>query len=352
MSLAVDEAHLHVDLRELRLPVGTRVLVAEAADDLEVPLDAADHQNLLEELRRLRQGVKRILDQPAGHQEVTCPFRRALGQHGRLDFPEPQLVEVVPHEGRDLVPDLQPVLRHGPPQVDIAVGQPNLLGRLLGAVDVERRGLRLVQDLHLLDDDFDLSRGELGVFEPFAARPDHPGHRDHPLAAHVPGHLVSVFGRLGIEHQLRQPGAVAQIEEHQTAVIPIRLYPPGQRHLLAGVIQPQLTARVRPFQHNPFSRQLLSNPNRTRRPPSPDSPSPSTRPNPRYTQPLRIGYRSVPTQIKQVKIVNLPSAVKTPTSRPLRIYAPRFTYRAFCPPTGWAESRLQAPGFRLQVSEN
>ncbi len=53
----VDEAHLDVELGELRLAVGAEVLVAVAARDLVVALHAGDHQQLLEQLRALRQGV-------------------------------------------------------------------------------------------------------------------------------------------------------------------------------------------------------------------------------------------------------------------------------------------------------
>ena len=54
----IDKAQLHIDLRKFRLPVGTQVLVTEAAHDLEVFLKAGDHQQLLEKLGRLRQGIK------------------------------------------------------------------------------------------------------------------------------------------------------------------------------------------------------------------------------------------------------------------------------------------------------
>ena len=56
------ERHLDVDLRELGLPIGAQVLVAEALHDLEVAIDAADHQDLLEDLRRLRQRVELARD--------------------------------------------------------------------------------------------------------------------------------------------------------------------------------------------------------------------------------------------------------------------------------------------------
>ena len=58
-----DEAHLEVELGELRLAVAAEVLVAEAAGDLEVAVDARDHEELLELLGALRAGRRRC---PAG----------------------------------------------------------------------------------------------------------------------------------------------------------------------------------------------------------------------------------------------------------------------------------------------
>ena len=46
----VHEAHLDVELGELRLAIGAEVLVAVAASDLEVALHAGDHEQLLKEL--------------------------------------------------------------------------------------------------------------------------------------------------------------------------------------------------------------------------------------------------------------------------------------------------------------
>ena len=82
--LGVDERHLDVQLGELRLPVGPQVLVAEAAGDLDVAVVAGDHENLLVELRRLRQGVESARLHAAGHQVIAGPLRRAAAEHGRL----------------------------------------------------------------------------------------------------------------------------------------------------------------------------------------------------------------------------------------------------------------------------
>src|SRR3712207_9041615 len=62
------------ELRELGLPVGAQVLVAEAAGDLVVALEAGHHQQLLEELRRLGQRVELARAEPARHEEVARPL--------------------------------------------------------------------------------------------------------------------------------------------------------------------------------------------------------------------------------------------------------------------------------------
>jgi hypothetical protein len=55
---------------------------------------------------------------------------------------------------------------------------------------------------------------------------------------------------LRIKDQLRQALTVSQIEEDQVTVIPIRLHPTGQHHLLASIRQPKLAARMRSLQHS------------------------------------------------------------------------------------------------------
>ena len=65
------ERDLDVHLRELGLPVGAQVLVAEALHDLEVAIHARDHQDLLEDLRRLRQRVELARVHAARHQVVA-----------------------------------------------------------------------------------------------------------------------------------------------------------------------------------------------------------------------------------------------------------------------------------------
>ena len=86
--LVVDERHLDVELGELGLTVGAEVLVAEAAGDLEIAVEPRDHQELLVELGRLRQGVEVPGVEPAGDEEVARALGRAPAQDRRLDLEE------------------------------------------------------------------------------------------------------------------------------------------------------------------------------------------------------------------------------------------------------------------------
>ena len=84
--VGVDEGHLDVQLREVRLPVRAQVLIPEAARDLKIALEAADHEKLLEELGGLRQRVEGATLQPAGYQEVSGSLGRRAGEDRRLDL--------------------------------------------------------------------------------------------------------------------------------------------------------------------------------------------------------------------------------------------------------------------------
>src|SRR3954451_18399325 len=80
--VGVDEGHLYVQLREVGLPIRAQVLIPEAARYLKIPLEAADHQELLEQLWRLGQCVEVAALQAAGDQEVAGALRRGAGEDG------------------------------------------------------------------------------------------------------------------------------------------------------------------------------------------------------------------------------------------------------------------------------
>ena len=126
----VDEAHLGVELHELVLAVGAQVFVAQAAGDLVVAVDAGHHQQLLEQLRALRQRVERARLLTAGHDELAGTLGRAGHEHRGLDLDE-ALILHRPADGRvDRGAEAQVALHALAADVEVAVLQAGVLGHL------------------------------------------------------------------------------------------------------------------------------------------------------------------------------------------------------------------------------
>ena len=123
----IDEGHFEVQLGELRLPIRTLVLVAIAADDLEVAIHAGHHEQLLVELGRLGQCVHVTRLQPAGDQEVASALWRAPDQHWGFDLEEPFGVEEIADRFCQPVPQLEVARHPRPAQVQVAIAKPHLL---------------------------------------------------------------------------------------------------------------------------------------------------------------------------------------------------------------------------------
>ena len=71
----VNEGHFEIELGEFGLAVGTEVFIAEAAGDLHVAFEAADHQDLFEKLRGLGEGVEGAGVHAGGDEEFACALR-------------------------------------------------------------------------------------------------------------------------------------------------------------------------------------------------------------------------------------------------------------------------------------
>ena len=141
-----------------------------------------DHQDLLEDLRRLRQRVELARVDAARHQVVARPFGRRLGQHRRLDLEEALLVEILPDLHRRAVAQHHVVLhaRRGAdrgsgtsaacprtPAYSSAIGNGGVFASFSSA-DLARR-------------DLDLAGLDLRVHRLGRARSTVPEHRDDVL---------------------------------------------------------------------------------------------------------------------------------------------------------------------------
>src|SRR5205085_10500978 len=92
--VALREGELDVELADLELPVRAEILVAPAGGDLVVAVEAADHEDLLEELRRLgeREELPRL--QPHRHEEVARALGRAAHEARGPEVDETELLHL------------------------------------------------------------------------------------------------------------------------------------------------------------------------------------------------------------------------------------------------------------------
>ena len=241
-----DEAHLDVHLGELGLTVLAQVLVAEALGHLVVALDAAHHEELLQELRGLRQRIEVARLHAAGNQEVAGTLGGGLKERGGLDLHEVRVMEGLAQGEGEVAAELE-VGRHlGATKVEVAVAQANVLGGVNVVLDLERRRLGRVEHHNLGHVDLDGTRGQLVVVLALRALAHGAAHHDGPLGADglglVEGGLVA---DLGVKLELSHAGAVAKVDKDQAAVVAAVPDPAGERDLLADVRLAQLAAGVR-----------------------------------------------------------------------------------------------------------
>ena len=172
-GLLVDEAHLEVELGELGLAVATQVLVAVAAGDLEVAVDAGHHQQLLELLRALRERIDAARLEPRRDDEVAGALGVDLISVGVSTSTKPFGVVYLADGLHHAAAEQQPIGHRLAADVEVSVLEAEaLVDRLVGLVDVERRRLRLGQDVDLGRAQLDLACRHARVLRPGQARRD------------------------------------------------------------------------------------------------------------------------------------------------------------------------------------
>ncbi len=233
------KGHFAVDLREFRLTVGTQVLVPEAAHDLEITVIAAHHQDLLEGLRRLRQGIKLPGVHPRRDDEVTRAFGRAFDHIRCLDFEETEAVEEFPRFDAEAVTQHHVALERPAAQVEVAVFHPQLVLTVGFLFDEEWRHLGFVQDFDGCGHDFDVTCGDFGVFA--RAFGDDAGDFDDKFAAKGLGHFVE--GRVvGMDIDLRDAVAVTDIDKVEVTVVTCFLDPSSEGDFLTDMCEAEFAA--------------------------------------------------------------------------------------------------------------
>src|SRR5579885_1504924 len=230
--VALGEGHLEVELAELELPVGAKVLVAPAGGDLVVAVDPADHAQLLVELRRLRQREERARLQAYRREEVARALGRAARHARRPDVDEAELVHRPPDRGvREAKVALHPVAAH----VEPAVAKAERLVDVL-LVELERERRRAGEDAQGVDLELDLARRQVRVHRLGRACDDLALGLQHELVAHLVRGSRGVGRALRVDDELQLARVVAQIDEDEAAVVAARVGPAGHGEPPADVL--------------------------------------------------------------------------------------------------------------------
>ena len=238
-----DEGHFDVHLREFRLTVSTQVLVAEAARDLEVALNAAGHEHLLELLRALRQRVELARVRAGRHDVVARALRRGVRQDGRFHFQETALVQRAAHGLGHRVAQLDVRVHLRTAQVKVAPLHAGGLVRFDAVFNSERRRDGFVQHLDAAGQHLYLASGHVRIHGVFRTQTHAPGHLQHVFAAHVFGlREVICADAIRIHHHLRVAVAVAQVYEDEAAMVAVVPRPARERDFAPVVRGAELAA--------------------------------------------------------------------------------------------------------------
>ena len=156
----------------------------------------------------------------ARHEVIARALRGRLRQHRRLDVEEFVRVEIVAQHTADLRAQCDVALHARRAQVNVAVFQTRIFVNMV-LVDLKRNRRGSVQDLEILDQDFDLAGHHIGVFRALGA-PPYPAFRaQHEFAANALGR-GETLRRIGVDHDLDDPGAITQVDkDYATVVAPI-----------------------------------------------------------------------------------------------------------------------------------
>ena len=234
-ALGLRVSHFKIDLSELGLAIGAKIFVAEAADDLKILVEAGDHQNLFEHLRRLRQSVERAGLNAAGNEVVASAFGRGTRHEGRFDFEESLIGKIVANGFRNFVTSLDVELHDVAAKVDVAIFQARLFVGEGGIGGKERRELGFVEDAQFFGHEFDFAGGHVRIDGVRVAQLDRAGDGDNEFVAQRFRLFVDGGVALGIEYDLSDAGAVAKVDEEKVAVVATAVDPSHESGFFAGV---------------------------------------------------------------------------------------------------------------------
>ncbi len=180
-----DKRHLDIQLIKIGgRAVGARVFIAETGRDLEIAVKAADHDQLLELLRRLRQRIELARMQARRHQKIARAFGAAGGDDRGLKFVEPLIPHPVADRAHHVGAQHHVLMQLVAAQIEKTIGQAGFFGIIHLAKHRHRQFIRSSQHGKAAGINLDLAGRDLGVHQRRIACLDHAINADHPFGPH------------------------------------------------------------------------------------------------------------------------------------------------------------------------
>src|SRR5271166_109221 len=237
--LLLHKAHLEVELVELsRRTVGAGVLVAITGGDLEIAVEARDHEELLELLGSLRQGVELARVQARWNEVIASALGARSREGGSLDLEEVVTPHALAYARDDLGAQNDVLVHASTTEVEEAVAKPSLLGSVLVGKDRERQLSRRAKNRDLCCLDLDLTGLEQSVHRFRRTRQNAALHLQDGLL----GSVREVQAGLGPNHYLSDAVVIAQVEKQKATEVATRVQPSAQDDVLPHVLAAQRTA--------------------------------------------------------------------------------------------------------------
>ena len=238
-----DKAHLTVDLRELRLTVGTKVFVTETFHNLEIAVHTRHHKKLFQCLRRLRKGVELSRIHTRRNDEVTRSLRCRTYEHRGFNLQKSLAVQIAAHFHCHAMAQLQIATHHAATQVQITIFHTQIVSPVRIVLDSKRWRQGGVQDSECVDHDFDFAGRNIFVL--VRAFAHDALHLDDKLTAQVVGLLAKRRIFFFIENQLGDAVTVAQVDKGHASHLTCTLHPSSQGHFLPCIGESQLSTCMR-----------------------------------------------------------------------------------------------------------
>ena len=228
--------HFTVNLREFRLAICTQVFVTETLGYLEIAVESAHHQELLQGLRTLRKCIELSRIHTRRNHEITCTFWGRSHQDGCFHLNKALFIEVFTDLNSHLVAQFKVLAHCTATQVEITILHPNVISTVRIVLDGKGRSQCSIEHVQFADNNLNFTRRQIRILtETFI-------DRSFNLNDKFSSQAIGLFTQRGIylfiEDQLSQAIAVAQVYEGHASHLTATLHPSGQRHLLVYIREP------------------------------------------------------------------------------------------------------------------